>query len=91
MTIDLRVTKKNGWQILDYTNKRKIVRARDNTKSWSNRKDAEKARDALIAAVATKKVILSNSHKFKEEYLKYASMKLEAANTEGIRFSAASI
>ena len=91
MSIDLRVTKKNGWQILDYSNKRKIVRARDNTKSWSNKKDAEKARDALIAAVATKEIIIGDRHKFKEEYLKYASMKLEAANTEGIRLSAASI
>jgi len=91
MTIDLRVTKKFGWQILDYSNKRRVVKAKDNTKSWSNRKDAEKARDALIAAVATKKVILSDRHKFKEEYLKYASMKLEAANTDGVRLSAASI
>tara|TARA_R110002072_G_scaffold290006_1_gene457421 strand:+ start:560 stop:1888 length:1329 start_codon:yes stop_codon:yes gene_type:complete len=90
MSIDLRVTKKNGWQILDYSNKRKIVRARDNTKSWSNRKDAEKARDALIAAVATKKVILSDRHKFKEEYLKYASMRLEQGDTEGTRLTKAS-
>ena len=53
MTIDLKVIKKNGWQILNYSNNRKIVKARDGTKSWSNKKDAEKARDVLIAAVAT--------------------------------------
>ena len=90
MTIDLRVTKKFGWQILDYSNKRKIVRAKDNTKSWSNRKDAEKARDALIAAVATKEVIIGDRHKFKEEYLKFASMRLEQGNTEGTRLTKAS-
>ena len=87
MSIDLRVTKKNGWQILDYLNNRKIVRARDNTKSWSNKKDAEKARDALIAAVATNEVILGDRHKFKEEYFKFASMRLEQGNTKGIRLT----
>ena len=91
MTIDLRVIKKAGWQILNYSNNRKVVKAKDGTKSWSNQKEAEKAKDALIAAVATKKVILSDRHKFKEEYLKYASMKLESANTEGVRLSAASV
>ena len=91
MTIDLRVIKKAGWQILNYSNNRKVVKAKDGTKSWSNQKEAEKAKNALIAAVATKKVILSDRHKFKEEYLKYASMKLEAANTDGVRLSAASI
>ena len=91
MTIDLRVTKKNGWQILDYLNKRKIVRARDNTKSWSNRKDAEKARDVLIAAVATKEVIIGDRHKFKEEYLKYATKRLYDANKPGTRLAVASV
>jgi len=72
MTIDLRVIKKAGWQILNYSDKRKVVRAIGGNKSWSNRKDALKAKDSLIAAVATKKVILSGRHKFKEEYLKYS-------------------
>jgi len=89
--IDLRVINKNGWQILDYSNKRKIVRAKDNTKSWSNRKDAEKARDGLIAAVATKKVIIGNRHKFKEEYLKFACKRLEDANKPGARLTRASV
>ena len=91
MTIDIRVTKKNGWQILNYSDKRKVVKAKDGTYSWSNKKDAEKAKDILIAAVATKKVIISDRHKFKEEYLKYASNKLEDAKTEGVRLSAASV
>jgi len=91
MTIDLRVTKKFGWQILDYSNNRKIVRARDNAKSWSNKKDAEKARDVLIAAVATKKVVLGNRHKFKEEYLKFASMRLEQGNQEGTKLTKQSV
>tara|TARA_R110000796_G_scaffold54970_2_gene128338 strand:+ start:211 stop:1539 length:1329 start_codon:yes stop_codon:yes gene_type:complete len=91
MTIDLRVTKKFGWQILNYSNNRKIIKAKDGTKSWSNRKDAEKARDALIAAVATKEVIIGDRHKFKEEYLKYASKRLEDANKPGARLTAASV
>jgi len=91
MTIDLRVTKKFGWQILDYSNKRRVVKAKDNTKSWSNKKDAEKARDALIAAVATKKVILGDRHKFKEEYLKFASKRLEQGNQEGTKLTKQSV
>jgi len=91
MTIDLRVIKKAGWQILNYSNNRKVVKAKDGTKSWSNIKEAEKAKDALIAAVATKKVILSDRHKFKEEYLKYATTKLESAEMPGVRLSPASV
>jgi len=85
--IDLRVINKNGWQILDFSNKRKVVRAKDNNKSWSNRKDAEKARDALIAAVATNEVIIGDRHKFKEEYFKFASMRFKQGSTEGIRLT----
>ena len=91
MTIDLRVTKKFGWQILNYSDNRKIVKAKDGTKSWSNKKEAEKARDALIAAVATNEVVIGDRHKFKEEYLKYASMRLEDANKPGARLTAASV
>ena len=90
MTIDLRVIKKAGWQILNYSDNRKIVKAKDGTKSWSNKKEAEKARDALIAAVATNEVVIGDRHKFKEEYLKYASMRLEQGNTEGTRLTKAS-
>ena len=91
MTIDLRVIKKAGWQILNYSDNRKIVKAKDGTKSWSNKKEAEKARDALIAAVATNEVVIGDRHKFKEEYLKYASMRLEDANKPGARLTAASV
>ena len=91
MTIDLRVIKKAGWQILNYSDNRKIVKAKDGTKSWSNKKEAEKARDALIAAVATNEVVIGDRHKFKEEYLKYASMRLEGANIRGARLTAASV
>lgn len=90
MTIDLRIIKKAGWQILNYSDKRKVVKAIDGNKRWSNRKDAEKAKDSLIAAVATKKVILSGRHKFKEEYLKFASMTLERGHTKGTRLTIAS-
>ena len=91
MTLDLRVIKKSGWQILNYSDKRKVVEAKDGTKSWSNKKDANKAKDILIAAVATKKVILSDRYKFKEEYLKYATNRLESARDKTIRLSPSSI
>ena len=91
MTLDLRVIKKSGWQILNYSDKRKVVEAKDGTKSWSNKKDANKAKDILIAAVATKKVILSDRYKFKEEYLKFATNKLEIARDKTVRLSPASV
>ena len=43
--------------MLNYSDKRKVVEVKDGTKSWSNKKDANKAKDILIAAVATKKPI----------------------------------
>ena len=91
MTIDLRVTKKFGWQILNYSDKRRVVKTRDGTKSWSNKKDAEKAKDALIAAVATKKVIISDRHKFKEEYLKFATWRIKTAEDPTVALTTQSV
>mgnify|MGYP003643277289 FL=1 len=93
LTNKLSVQKKskNKYVIQDFNQNRKQITCKDGSKKWSSRTAAELALKALIADVATNKVVISNRHKFKEEYLKYASMKLEAANTEGIRLSAASI
>jgi len=93
LTNKLSVQKKskNKYVIQDFNQNRKQITCKDGSKKWSSRTAAELALKALIADVATNKVVISNRHKFKEEYLKYASTKLESANTEGVRLSAASV
>ena len=92
LTSNLRVSKKSKdkFVILDYNQKRKQITCKDGSKKWSSRTAAETALKALIADVATNEVIISNRHKFKEEYLKYASMRLRQGDTEGTRLTKAS-
>ena len=93
LTSNLRVSKKSKdkFVILDYNQNRKQITCKDGSKKWSSRTAAETALKALIADVATNKVVISNRHKFKEEYLKYASMRLNDANKPGARLTVASV
>ena len=89
LTSNLRVSKKskNKFVILDYNQKRKVITCKGGFKKWSSRTAAEAALKALIADVATNEVIIGDRHKFKEEYFKFASMRLEQGNTKGIRLT----
>ena len=84
---DLRISKKrNKHVILNYADKRKQI-----GKGFTNITLARKALKKLIADVATEKVILGDRYKFKEEYLKYATWKLEKSQDTTVRLSPASV
>ena len=91
--IDLRVSKKSKdkFVILDFNQNRKQITCKDGSKKWTSKSAAQVALKVLIANVATKKVIITNRHNFKEEYLKFASKRLDDANKPGARLTRASV
>ena len=84
---DLRISKKrNKYVILNYSDNRKQI-----GKGVTNKTDANILLKQLIADVATKKVVITNRFKFKDEYKRYAENRLAAAEDQTVRLSKASI
>jgi integrase len=84
---DLRISKKrNKYVILNYSDNRKQI-----GKGVTNKTEAKQLLTQLIADVATKKVIVSDRYKFKEEYLKYSNWRLGIAEDKTRRLSKGSI
>ena len=82
---------KNKYVIQDFNRNRKQITCKDGTKKWTSRTSAEVALKALIADVATKKVIISDRHKFKEEYKKFASWRLKISEDETVALTTQSV
>ena len=93
LTDKLSVQKKskNKYVIQDFNQNRKQITCKDGSKKWTSKSAAQVALKVLIANVATKKVIITNRHNFKEEYLKFASKRLDDANKPGARLTRASV
>jgi len=84
---DLRISKKrNKYVILNYSDNRKQI-----GKGVTNKTEAKQLLTQLITDVATKKVVVSNRYKFKDEYKKYAEQRLLSAEDKTVRLSKASI
>jgi integrase len=84
---DLRISKKrNKYVILNYSDNRKQI-----GKGVTNKTDANILLKQLIADVATKKVVITNRFKFKDEYKRYAENRLKLAEDQTVRLSKASI
>jgi len=93
MTNKIRVQKKskNKYVIQDFSQNRKQITCKDGNKKWTSRSAANTALRKLIADVATKKVIIDDRYKFKDEYKKYAENRLTLAEDQTVRLSKASI
>ena len=85
--MDLRVySKRDTFIIQDMDNGRK-----QHGKPYKSQSAAKAALKILIANVATKKVVIDDRHKFKEEYKKYAETRVAQATDPSVRLTLASV